>query len=47
MVKNDIYFWGISKENVLLWKDAAKKKKKKKKKKCTDAPNVQNKPRVS
>ena len=28
MVKNDIYFWGISKENVLLWKDAAKKKKK-------------------
>ena len=29
MVKNDIYFWGISKENVLLWKDAAKKKKKK------------------
>lgn len=30
MVKNDIYFWGISKENVLLWKDAAKKKKKKK-----------------
>ena len=36
MVKNDIYFWGISKENVLLWKDAAKKKKKK----CTDAPNV-------
>ena len=27
MVKNDIYFWGISKENVLLWKDAAKKKK--------------------
>ena len=31
MVKNDIYFWGISKENVLLWKDAAKKKKKKKK----------------
>ena len=41
MVKNDIYFWGISKENVLLWKDAAKKKKKKKKKKkCTDAPNV-------
>ena len=46
MVKNDIYFWGISKENVLLCKDAAKKKKKKKKK-CTDAPNVQNKPRVS
>ena len=45
MVKNDIYFWGISKENVLLWKDAAKKKKKKKE--CTDAPNVQNKPRVS
>ena len=44
MVKNDIYFWGISKENVLLWKDAAKKKKKKKE--CTDAPNVQNKPRV-
>ena len=37
MVKNDIYFWVISKENVLLWKDAAKKKKKKK---CTDAPNV-------
>ena len=38
MVKNDIYFWGISKENGILLKYAAKKKKKKKK--CTDAPNV-------
>ena len=43
MVKNDINFWGKRKKNDLLRKN----KKKKKKKKCTDAPNVQNKPRVS